>query len=89
MAVLASRLLAPPSLAHSQREFAEGVRLGRSVASSQRELASDARSLACKGSLLRTLGRSPFLSLSLHGTGLTTVVLVPVVPPSRAPFEAV
>jgi hypothetical protein len=38
-------------------------------------LASDARWLA--------------LSLSLHGTGLTTIVLVPVVPPLIAPFEAV
>jgi hypothetical protein len=60
MAVLASRLFAPPSLARSQREFA-----------------SNARLLALS------------LSLSLHGTGLMTVVLVPVVPPSRAPFEAV
>jgi hypothetical protein len=72
MAVLASRLLAPPSLARSQRE-----------------LASDAQSVGRKGSSPRTLGGSPSLSLSLHGTGLTTVVLVPVVPPSTAPFEAV
>ncbi len=72
MAVLASRLLAPPSLDRSQRELTSDA---RSVGRSQRELTSDARSLA--------------LSLSLHGTGLTTVVLVPVVPPSRAPFEAV
>jgi hypothetical protein len=81
MAVLASRLLALPSLARSQRE-----------------LTSDVRSLARKGSSPRTLGRSlakgaclrrSALSLSLSSWHwIDDGLLVPVVPPSRAPFEA-